>query len=237
LEDSVLGSFSVFVAVAIVAVGLSVPIKRFRRAHLFAETSGPSSSGLRVVTPRALPAPPPPRVSVPVVPVAPAPVAPAPVAPAPVAPAPVVPRRVPPIRWNVEEPDEEFWSPTPVAGWRIWAWNGQYLRGAWEFWPRARHTARCSTCQDVPGWSHTCGIYAVIDRADLRLFRAGPATVVGRVELSGLVIEHDRGYRATHARIAELWVPDSVSVTDAIGWRYPGVTIHQRPPWNEGSLA
>ena len=145
------------------------------------------------------------------------------------------PTTTPMAPWTVQEPDEEFWSPTPVEGWRIWRWNGQYLRGMREFWPQANHTARCITCQEVPGWSHTCGIYAVIDRANLRLFGAGSATIIGRVELTGLVIEHDNGYRATRARIVELWVPQPISVTDAISWRYSDVTVHRQPLPNEGN--
>jgi hypothetical protein len=139
-------------------------------------------------------------------------------------------------QWDVDEPEEEYWSPTPVIAWRVWRWSGLGLRGFREEWPCAIHTARCAACPEVPDWSHTCGIYAVIDRADLELFRAGSTAVVGRVELTGLVIEHDRGYRATHARIVDLWLPQSVLVVDAISWRYPDVNIHRAPPRNEGSF-
>jgi len=48
------------------------------------------------------------------------------------------------------------------------------------------------------------------DLASLRFFvrpasvRPGPDIVIGRVDLAGKVIEHDAGYRAQHAHVAEL---------------------------------
>ena len=68
----------------------------------------------------------------------------------------------------------------------------------------------------VPGWKCTCGFYATKSRSTLedalfllvtRSRRAGGETrgwILGRVELAGKIIEHDDGYRAQKARIAEL---------------------------------
>jgi hypothetical protein len=83
---------------------------------------------------------------------------------------------------------------------------------------------------EVPGWSHTCGIYAVKDIASI--FAARGNCIAGIVELSGLVIEHDDGYRAEEARIIELWVDESVAVAQAIAVRYPEVTVHH--PYEQG---
>jgi hypothetical protein len=121
------------------------------------------------------------------------------------------------------EPEEEFWSPTPVSGWRAWSWNGHVLHGVMTAWPTESLTATCQTCPQVPGWNHLCGIYAVTDRKNVAAFPVGSA-VVGRVELSGLVIEHERGYRGEEARIVELHV-DSADTADALAARYPGVPV------------
>jgi hypothetical protein len=219
IGDPVMGSFSVFVTVAIVAVGISVPIKRFRRVHLYTEAKASSNLDPPSLHPVQLVLAPPP--------------VPFPTATVVVPPAP--PRPAPPVPWDVPEPDQEFWSPTTVDGWRVWRWTGRSLRGFREDWPGALHTARCSTCQEVPDWSHTCGIYAVVDRADLWAFGPTPFSIVGKVELSGLVIEHDHGYRSTHARVVELWVPQSIDIAEEISRRYPDVTVHRAPP-SEGSL-
>jgi hypothetical protein len=69
---------------------------------------------------------------------------------------------------------------------------------------------------EVPAEGCTCGFYAMKELApELNAFarsfgraavwpRAGACVVLGRVELSGKVIEHDEGYRAERARIVEL---------------------------------
>ncbi len=124
------------------------------------------------------------------------------------------------------EPDDEFWSPTPVIGWRVWAWNGHSLNGVMEAWPNEFHTAICDSCPEVPGWSHTCGIYSVVEQRDIWAFApSGGRPVIGRVELSGLVVQHDKGYRAEHARIVELFTPFD-EVARALALRYPRARIH-----------
>jgi hypothetical protein len=64
----------------------------------------------------------------------------------------------------------------------------------------------------VPGERCSCGFYAMKELdPQLVVTASQPATfgmegvlVLGRVELAGKVIEHDRGYRAERARIVEL---------------------------------
>ena len=60
----VIGSFLVFVAVAVVAAGLSVPIKRFRRVHLLLNHRVQPAPISAVARPTALPNPPPPPAPV-----------------------------------------------------------------------------------------------------------------------------------------------------------------------------
>ena len=95
-----------------------------------------------------------------------------------------------------EEPTEEFWSPEAVAGWRAWQWTGSVLRGVVSEWTTQRFVAWCDYCDEPPGWDHPCGIYAVSRPSEVGAMFPGKPDVVGRVELSGLVIEHESGYRA-----------------------------------------
>ena len=82
-----------------------------------------------------------------------------------------------------------------------------------------------ATCaNEAPGWDHTCGIYAFKEAGQIRALLIGSApSVVGRVELSGLVIEHESGYRAERARIVELITPPGLR--EAVQARYPKVPV------------
>lgn len=139
------------------------------------------------------------------------------------------PRRawVPPVR--VEDPGEldepqEYWSPEPILAWRMWGWNGDALMGFWAPWVTARLDAECNVCSEPPGWSHSCGIYSVKDPVHLDVYAHFPVRVVGQVELRGLVVEHEDGYRAQGARIVRLWVEDRQTAV-ALTRRYPDVQV------------
>jgi hypothetical protein len=120
------------------------------------------------------------------------------------------------------EPDEEFWSPEPIIAWRAWQWTGSTLRGMITEWIGLDFDASCDECDDPPSWDHSCGVYAVSSPSSLpEFFRA---EVIGRVELSGLVIEHEIGFRASHARILEVWTDAAVARHLAVA--YPGLLIH-----------
>lgn len=130
------------------------------------------------------------------------------------------------VRWIRPKPQpatpvelEEFWSDEPVIGWRQWRFDGRFLYGMRVMWPSAVLVARCGSCSSLPGWGCSCGIYAAKSRD---LLGAG---IVGRVELEGMVIEHEHGYRAERARIIELFVPADLPV-GTIAARYPDVTVH-----------
>lgn len=106
-----------------------------------------------------------------------------------------------------------LWSPEAILGFRVWN-VADALYGARQAWPAAELTARCLRRPDRPtddGVPHTegcsrppCGIYAVkrIDRLVDEVGLPGPGRrwAFGLVELTGKVVEHDRGYRARHAR-------------------------------------
>lgn len=104
------------------------------------------------------------------------------------------------------EPEEEFWSDQHAVGWRSWTWDGTNLRGVWKVWHSEEFEALCDECGAAPTWGHTCGIYAVKNPDGVFRFQQR-TPVVGRVEMWGNVIEHTNGYRASHARITDVWVP------------------------------
>ncbi len=145
----------------------------------------------------------------------------------------VVPERFPrrrptsgPTPWGATptEPSDEFWSPDPVVGWRSWRWTGRVLKGSFEReWPSDVMEAECVVCSDSPGWDCPCGIYAMKDPRLLPVPKHG-SLIVGRVTLTGRVVEHEQGYRASHARITELWVDDSQAAR-WIALTYPGVRV------------
>ncbi|CAN5846231.1 hypothetical protein BH23ACT4_BH23ACT4_15580 [soil metagenome] len=88
--------------------------------------------------------------------------------------------------------------------------------------------AICSTCDEIPG-EDGCGIYAVKSESQVsRTFFASnyatAAIIVGRIEMKGLVIEHELGYRAERARIVDLWVPSRLAPT--IQQLYPDARVH-----------
>jgi hypothetical protein len=122
------------------------------------------------------------------------------------------------------EPAEEFWSPDEIEGWRVWAWTGKILKGSFEHhWPTASMEADCVVCDEPPGWDCPCGIYAMKDLRDVPSPRPGSA-IIGKVALSGLVVEHEDGYRASHARITELWIDDAETAR-RVALAYPAVRV------------
>jgi hypothetical protein len=150
-------------------------------------------------------------------------------------------RSLAPLPWTAApqtvEPVEEFWSPEPVVGWRAWQWTGSVLRGVVTEWPRQSFVAWCDHCTEPPGWDHPCGIYGVPRPSQVSAMFPGKPDVVGRVALSGLVVEHETGYRASNATILDLWAR-SPFVADQLATLYPDVNVHRGdPPDDEEALS
>ena len=100
----------------------------------------------------------------------------------------------------------------------------------------------------MPAWECTCGFYATktlptLLRAPFVLMsapgerRADCGWILGRVELAGKIIEHDDGYRAEKARIAELIPiegdePNSVRLAALLGLTLgdPVAVVRLPPP-------
>ncbi len=113
-----------------------------------------------------------------------------------------------------------FWSPVPVLAFRAWDIRG-LLRGVVGAWSEPVYRAGCFGSGGErfdPAVPHTdgscgsppCGIYAVKE-AEVLVREVG--SLVGRrrvalgvVELTGKVVEHTRGYRASHVRVVALVV-------------------------------
>jgi hypothetical protein len=122
----------------------------------------------------------------------------------------------------------------PIAGFRMWLYTLHRFQpqlhpihslghatgpspwdGAESGWVVASCAAGPVDPEHVPGWSCTCGFYAAKNLPQfskaIALVELPPREdgvklgwIFGRVELAGKIIEHDYGYRAQRARIAEL---------------------------------
>jgi hypothetical protein len=116
----------------------------------------------------------------------------------------------------------------PIIGYRAWQFGlieGRALlnpmsspvttaagRLAWPDWEGAAHDWVTASClmrggepwHVAPVEGCSCGFYAMraLDPV-VQGFGAAPGIVFGRVELAGKIIEHDFGFRAERARIAE----------------------------------
>lgn len=106
----------------------------------------------------------------------------------------------------------EGWSPTPFRGFRIWRIHEKAIWGNQVVWPEPTMVSRC--LRSIPGddvphsmtkcGPPACGIYAV---KSLDLFPPDVAatairdSVVGVVAMSGKIMEHELGYRASRASV------------------------------------
>ncbi|MBU1226966.1 MAG: hypothetical protein KJ698_07135 [Actinobacteria bacterium] len=121
---------------------------------------------------------------------------------------------------------EVFWSPVPVLAFRAWAVK-DFLCGVYGSWTEPAYRAGCVESGGErfdPAVPHTdgscgrppCGIYAArypeqlvgewLPRA------AGRAVAFGMVAMSGKVVEHTGGYRASHARVAAVVIAWSARI-------------------------
>jgi hypothetical protein len=115
-------------------------------------------------------------------------------------------------RWPAPAPGTAvgFWSPLPVLGYRFWYVFSGCLQGVRQTWLTPELEARCA--RPFPGAPHAdggcgCGIYALksperLPRPERIRLRPGAGIAYGLVTLSGLVVEHERGYRAARATAA-----------------------------------
>ena len=128
----------------------------------------------------------------------------------------------------------------PISAFRLWIAEADGKlhslndRGAWE--PGEWTVAQCPIERhQAPHEGCSCGLYAAKERnyalhLARRFLPGAAATVVGRVELAGKVIEHDHGYRAERARIAEVFTVEGAGEwAEAVAARY-SVPVGERIP-------
>lgn len=129
----------------------------------------------------------------------------------------------------------------PLEAWRVWhvvaARGAARLRSVIKptLWTpqeplaaeclRQRLFVRRRNRHPAPEEACDCGIYATsIERLDQYVNEALPpgafARVVGRVALWGIVVECERGYRASHAYPVELYVPRDEELADQLAASY-----------------
>jgi hypothetical protein len=123
----------------------------------------------------------------------------------------------------------------PIVAYRIWMvghdLNLTSLNGQTTWPPDAWAAAQCSQPHRAPDEACTCGLYSLKleeatekappprvtsgtspaegwDREEHEGRLRWPTFIVGKVQLAGKVIEHDRGYRAERARLVEV-LPES----------------------------
>jgi hypothetical protein len=140
-----------------------------------------------------------------------------------------------------EPPDSEtLWTNEKIVAYRGWEWltDEKVLRGAYGNWDTS--TLR-GVHQDDPGlhksphWGCLCGVNAYKDVPDARNY-----PILGQVELSGVVIEYDAGYRAEVGHIIHLAVWTGylemvdLNVQD-LRDKYPDVivTTERKIPWRK----
>jgi hypothetical protein len=88
--------------------------------------------------------------------------------------------------------------------------------------------------EPCPKQACTCGFYAFKTREQAEA--ADDCLVLARVALWGVVVVHQRGYRAARMRIEELFIPQGLdTAVAALMDRYP-VPLHviERPSWTSG---
>lgn len=102
------------------------------------------------------------------------------------------------------EPDE-FWTPHPVIGYRAWTLGGRgktvLIGRNGAVWRKRTMTAVDLLAKHpAPHWQCGCGINAMKQPFGDMFGEE----VVGRVALTGVVHEYERGYRAEHGEIIDL---------------------------------
>lgn len=113
------------------------------------------------------------------------------------------------VRRPAPDPDVAvgFWSPTRVLGFRFWYVFPRSLQGLRQTWLGPEFEARCARlgmgAPHARGGCH-CGIYALkaagaLPRPEGIRTRPGAGIAYGVVALSGVVVEHEYGYRAARA--------------------------------------
>ncbi len=108
----------------------------------------------------------------------------------------------------------EGWSPVPVIGYRVWSITDEGIVGYRVKWTEPTLEAFCGHGAGEDEVPHTdgrcgppaCGIYAAKNPTELigTWCDYDGEWLMGMVELSGKVVEHQRGYRAKTANVVAI---------------------------------
>lgn len=125
---------------------------------------------------------------------------------------------------QLERVHADAWSPVPVTGYRLWAMHDGALHGARTVWREPRFSATCGGVRE--GVPHSdgrcgrlgCGVYATKELApllEMHVTADSHSFVAALVALSGMAVEHERGYRARDAEVIAAYAvwPDRVMAT------------------------
>ncbi len=96
-----------------------------------------------------------------------------------------------------------------VRGWYS-GYSDNNLKGIHKSWPGQQMEARCFMLHRAPDWDCRCGINCYKDARSWNDGDYHDLPIWGIVELSGRVIEHERGYRAEKAKVVAVCprIPD-----------------------------
>lgn len=143
------------------------------------------------------------------------------------------------------EPDdsETMWMAEPIVGYRGWNWDGNYLKAGYGPWHstfmKATHHGDV-TSHESPTWSCLCGINVYKEPQ-------GPGTyypILGKVALTGRVIEFEFGYRGEFGRILHIAIwkgypkmlkQDPEEFKEDLMKRYSAaeITLERKMPWRK----
>ncbi len=146
---------------------------------------------------------------------------------------------------NEPEPADKdtLWTDEPIIGFRGWIYEAGLLRGGYAPWKtttvRATHQGD-SGVHKSPDWNCLCGINC-FKQPD------GPGTfypILGMVELKGLVIEYEGGYRGEIGTILHVAIwkgyPEMIEhnkdeFVEKLEFTYPGalITLERKIPWRK----
>lgn len=116
---------------------------------------------------------------------------------------------------RMEEIEGTDWTPIPIVSFTMWELSGNTMRDDAVSWRGRRAVGTCdgSAAGDLPHTTEACarGGCGIVGFRDLGLLGDVPSddlVCVGRLHMSGRVVEHEHGYRAELAEVVALIATD-----------------------------
>lgn len=148
----------------------------------------------------------------------------------------IEPRHAWRVFWALQ-PRNHYTETSPMN--EIWLPN----RDSWELqslnhgmrWSKT-NIATCTTGHEAPDANCMCGLWSTKDLTTLQRCVGGATSdkrrviCLGKVRIWGKVIEHEHGYRSSHADIQELWMLYHVPYGRGSGSGSYGFVVSNQPP-------